>query len=124
LAILRTIAPAPATTGPVLGKLTVEIPEGRGFRPSYDPYIVCQFQWSEYISQGPINADVEKRQNANLRQPNGLGGVAMRRTDSGSRPRAIPMSSRQSSHTGRDATEDRSTVHEVTNPKWEHKTVL
>jgi len=124
LAISRTIGPAPATTGPVLGKLTVEISEGRGFRPSYDPYIVCQFQWSEYISQGPINADVELRQKANLRQPNGLGGVAMRRTDSGSRPRAIPMSSRQSSHTGRDATEDRSTGHEVTDPKWEHKTVL
>ena len=119
-AILKATVPAPATTGPVLGKLTVEISEGRGFRPSYDPYIVCQFQWSEYISQGPINADVEQRQN--LRQPNGLGGAAMRRTDSGSKPRAIPMS-RQSSHTStsRDATEERNTFHD---PKWEHKTVL
>jgi protein-serine/threonine kinase len=124
LAALRTLGPAPATTGPVLGKISVEISEGRGFTPCYDPYIVCQFQWSEYISQGPINADVDQRQNANLRQPNGIGGVAMRRTDSGSRPRAIPMSSRQSSHTGRDATEERSTLHEVTDPKWEHKTVL
>lgn len=123
-AVSRTIGPSPATAGPVLGKLSVEISEGRGLGPSYDPYVVCQFQWSEYISQGPINADVEQKQNASPRQPNGLGGIAMRRTDSGSRPRAIPMSSRQSSHTGRDAAEDRGTAHEVNDPKWEHKAVL
>lgn len=122
-ALSRTQGQGP--TAPVLGKLTVEISEGRGLRPSFDPYVVCQFQWSEYISQGPINADVGGKPATGPGQPNGMGGIAMRRTDSEkSRPRAIPMSSRQSSHTGKDSREMRSSMHEVTDPKWEHKAVL
>lgn len=121
-ALSRTQGPQ-GPTAPVLGKLTVEISEGRGLRPSFDPYVVCQFQWSEYISQGPINAEVPGK--AGPSQPNGMGGIAMRRTDSEqSRPRAIPMSSRQSSHTGKDSRDVKSSMHEVTDPKWEHKAVL
>lgn len=123
-ALSRAQAPQ-GPTAPVLGKLTVEISEGRGLRPSFDPYVVCQFQWSEYISQGPINADVPGKPGAGPGQPNGIGGIAMRRTDSEkSRPRAIPMNSRQSSHTGKDSRDMKSSMHEVTDPKWEHKAVL
>jgi len=126
-ALSRTQAPqAPtAPVAPVLGKLTVEISEGRALRPSFDPYVVCQFQWSEYISQGPINTESPTTKGARPGQPNGLGGIAMRRTESEkSKPRAIPMTSRQSSNTGKDSRDIKSGTQEVTNPKWEHKAVL
>ncbi len=35
------------------GKLSVKIDEARGLKPCYDPYVVCVFEWNEYISKGP-----------------------------------------------------------------------
>ncbi|KAF2145004.1 uncharacterized protein K452DRAFT_133528 [Aplosporella prunicola CBS 121167] len=99
-----TAAPTPK------GKLSITITEGRGLRPSYDPYVVCQFQWAEDISEGPKKTEEPPR-----------GAMAMMRTDSDSgRPMAIPMKSRQGSNHGFDS-RDRS---EVTNPKWDHEAVF
>jgi hypothetical protein len=35
------------------GKLAVKIDKARKLKPSYDPYVVCVFEWNEYISNGP-----------------------------------------------------------------------
>ncbi|KAK8171265.1 kinase-like domain-containing protein [Phyllosticta citrichinensis] len=90
------------------GKLVVSIVEGRGLKPSVDPYVVCQFQWAEDISAGPKKEEEPPR-----------GSMAMMRTDSDSgRPMAIPMRSRQSSSHGFDS---RERLDETTNPKWDHE---
>jgi hypothetical protein len=106
--------------GPPKGKLTVSITEGRGLRPSVDPYVVCQFQWAEYISEGPKHGAAKKDERS-------AAGLAIQRTESHDpgRPMAIPMKSRQSSNNGvsSDPRED-GTFDEITDPKWEHETVL
>ncbi|KAL5391958.1 Serine/threonine-protein kinase [Paraphaeosphaeria minitans] len=106
----------PADVGPPKGKLSVAISEGRELRPSVDPYVVCQFQWAEYISDGPRNdAATDKRH-----------PLAIQRTDSETgKPMAIPMRSRQSSNNGTssDPREDGS-LKDVTNPKWEHEAIF
>jgi hypothetical protein len=105
-----------ATIGPVLGKLAVEISEGRGLRTSLDPYVVCQFQCAEYISEGPKNTDT------GVSLGRGPGGIAISRNQSDrGLVQAIPMRSRQSSRTGRDMA---GSFHETTDPKWEHNAVL
>jgi serine/threonine protein kinase SCH9 len=110
--------PNGATIGPVLGKLSVEISEGKGLRSSLDPYVVCQFQCAEYISEGPKNAEAENGPGLGR----GPAGIAIKRTPSDrGQPQAIPMRSRQSSRTGRDMV---GSFHETTDPKWEHKAVL
>lgn len=109
---------APAV-GPPKGKLAVAISEGRGLRPSIDPYVVCQFQWAEYISEGPRNENAKKDKRA-------AAGLSIRRTESDmGKPMAIPMRSRQSSNNGTssDPRED-GTFKEVTDPKWEHDAIL
>lgn len=102
-----------ATMGPVLGKLAVEISAGRGLRTSLDPYIVCQFQCAEYISEGPKNTDTD------VSSGRGPGGIAISRNPS--ERGAISMRSRQSSRTGRDTA---GSFHETTDPQWDHKAVL
>ncbi|KAF1814842.1 Pkinase-domain-containing protein [Eremomyces bilateralis CBS 781.70] len=104
--------PVPPVRNPT-GKLAVCITEGRGLRPSLDPYVVCQFQWSEYISSGP-RKDPQARMRGDA--------VAIQRSDSSdsTRPKAIPMKSRQSSSTGMDARELPKTT-KVTDPKWDHE---
>jgi protein-serine/threonine kinase len=109
----------PTATGPVLGKLTVVISEGRGLRPSIDPYVVCEFQLSQYISDGPVSGT---NNGGSLRTgPYGSSGISIQPAGGDrQRPMAIPMRSRQSSSSGRDA----KTQQEVTNPHWNHKAVL
>ena len=99
------------------GKLVVTISEGRHLRPSVDPYVVCQFQWAEYISDGPRHDEAKKGH---------PGPMQMKRTESEmGRPMAIPMKSRQSSNSGHssDARES-SSLDEVTDPSWEHEAIL
>ncbi|PVI04824.1 Pkinase-domain-containing protein [Periconia macrospinosa] len=105
--------------GPPKGKLTVSISEGRNLRPSVDPYVVCQFQWAEYISEGPRN-DTTKKDDPNR------AGLAIRRTDSDSgKPMAIPMRSRQSSNNGVSSDpREEGVFKEVTDPEWEHEAVF
>jgi len=104
-------------TAPVVapkGKLSVTISEGRGLRPSTDPYVVCQFQWAEYISDGP-------RHDESKRPP-----MQMKRTESQmGTPMAIPMKSRQSSNSGHSSDpRENGSLEEVTSPKWEHEAML
>jgi hypothetical protein len=115
--------PNGATIGPVLGKLSVEISEGRGLRSSMDPYVVCQFQCAEYISEGPINEDSENHRDGGIATPSGTGsmGINLTGNERGGRPQAIPMRSRQSSHAGRNMA---SSLMETTDPKWKHKATL
>ncbi|KAH7380660.1 kinase-like domain-containing protein [Pyrenochaeta sp. MPI-SDFR-AT-0127] len=108
-------------TAPVVGapkgKLSVTISEGRGLRPSVDPYVVCQFQWAEYISDGPRHDEAKKGRHAPMQ---------MRRTESEmGRPMAIPMRSRQSSNSGHSSDpRENGTFDEVTSPKWEHEAIF
>jgi protein-serine/threonine kinase len=94
------------------GKLAVTISEGRDLRASTDPYCVIQFQWAEYISDGPKHDDTKGRR----------GPMQMRRTESEmQRPMAIPMKSRQSSNSGHSSDARDDTFEETTNPTWEHE---
>lgn len=103
--------------GPPKGKLAITISEGRGLRPSVDPYVVCQFQWAEYISDGP------QRDAAKKGRPTAM---QMKRTESEmGKPMAIPMKSRQSSNSGHSSDpRENGNYEEVTNPKWEHEAIL
>jgi len=80
---------------------------------------VCQFQWAEYISEGPRN-DTTKKDDPNR------AGLAIRRTDSDSgKPMAIPMRSRQSSNNGVSSDpREEGVFKEVTDPEWEHEAVF
>ena len=110
----ETKAPA---VGPPKGKLSLSISEGRGLRPSVDPYVVCQFQWAEYISEGPKHETPKDRK---------ASGRAVRRIDGDmGKPMAIPMKSRQSSNSGQSSDpRENGTFKEVTDPKWEHDAIL
>ena len=112
----------PQAVGPPKGKLSVSISEGRGIRPAIDPYIVCQFQWAQYISEGPRREGKDEMND--LR--NGLGGIAIRRTGSDSgRPMAIPMKSRQSSQTGSSSDlRGLGAAKHTANPRWDHEAIL
>ncbi|EOA82913.1 uncharacterized protein SETTUDRAFT_95441 [Exserohilum turcica Et28A] len=106
-------------TAPVVapkGKLAVTISEGRGLVPSVDPYVVCQFQWAEYISDGPRHDESKK----------GRPPIQMKRTESQmNHPMAIPMKSRQSSNSGHSSDpRENSSLEEVTCPKWEHEAIF
>ena len=103
----------------MLGKLTVVISEGRGLRPSIDPYVVCEFQLSQYISEGPVSGT---QNDGGLRAAlYGSSGISIQPAGGDrQRPMAIPMRSRQSSSSGRDT----KTQQEVTNPRWNHNAVL
>jgi serine/threonine protein kinase SCH9 len=104
-----------AVVGPPKGKLAVVISEGRDLRASTDPYCVIQFQWAEYISDGPKHDDTKGRR----------GPMQMRRTESEmQRPMAIPMKSRQSSNSGHSSDARDDTFEETTNPTWEHEAEL
>lgn len=113
-----------ALVGEHKGKLTIGISEGRGLKPSQQPYIVCQFQWNEYISKGP------RGDNARKSEDNGLdisrAATPMRRVESDmGRPMAIPMRSRQSSHTSFATREQNGKDNKgVTDPVWNHEAVL
>ncbi|KAF2733094.1 kinase-like protein [Polyplosphaeria fusca] len=113
---------APAV-GPPKGKLAVTISQGRNLRPSVDPYVVCQFQWAEYISEGPRSVE-NKRPKEQLGR--NASGLAIRRTDSDmGKPMAIPMRSRQSSNSGTSSDpKENGTFKEVTDPKWEHDAIF
>lgn len=114
-----------AAVRPPKGKLTVTISEGRNIKPSVDPYVVCQFQWAEYISEGPKNNDLGKQLAEGLGR-NGSPALAIKRTDSDmGRPMAIPMRSRQSSNSGQSSDpKDPSFGRLTSNPRWDHKAIL
>lgn len=105
--------------GPIKGKLNVKISEGRGLRPSHDPYVVCVFEWNEYISKGAQEAEHKKS------RLDAVGSVPIQRSNSDSgRPMAIPMKSRQSSQNSAMDGSDPKRSGQVTDPLWNHDAVL
>ena len=110
------------------GKLAVKIDEARGLRPSVDPYVVCVFEWNEYISKGPKNDDMDIDEDSKGPKPSlkeALSSVPIRRTDSDMGvPMSIPMKDRQASNNSNmDESEHMDGV-KVTNPKWDHEAML
>jgi serine/threonine protein kinase SCH9 len=115
------------------GKLYVKIEEARGLKPSYDPYVVCVFEWNEYISKGPrhdamdIDHEVAPRRrsvkDAFAAVPT---AVPVRRTDSDmGKPMAIPMKSRQSSNNSEmENAQQLAPSSHVTSPQWDHEATL
>jgi len=106
------------------GKLAVKIAEGRNLKPAYDPYIVCTFEWNEYISQGPKHDAMDLDMDEKKGPVEKLASVPIRRTDSDSgKPMAIPMKSRQSSSNGMSDNEGKP-LEKVTKFRWNHEAVL
>ncbi|KAI9693581.1 MAG: Serine/threonine-protein kinase [Bogoriella megaspora] len=105
-----------SVVGSPKGKLSVLISEARGIRPAIDPYVVCQFQWNEYISKGPRGGTL----------PDVVGHrLSPRRPDFDSgRPMAIPMKSRQSSNTSITELKETKLDSRVSDPKWEHEAIF
>jgi protein-serine/threonine kinase len=101
-----------APVGALKGKLFVKISEGRGLRPSFDPYVVCVFEWNEYISKGARTGEEEKKQRQ--MQSDAEAGI----------PMAIPMKSRQSSYNSALDGHDHKGRTPVTDPHWDHEAVL
>lgn len=97
------------------GKLYVKISEARGLRPGFDPYVVCVFEWNEFISKSAQDEehDCRERQKAEMESDNEAG-----------RAMAIPMKSRQSSHNSMMDDHDHKGRMPVTNPHWNHEAVL
>ena len=112
-----------ATIGQLKGQLEICVEEGRGLRPSVEPYVVCIFQQNEDISGGPKEdamAVDNEPQDENLAK-----GVAMKRLGSGSgTPISIPgLRSRQTSSTNIAAMRRGSSkpeAQETTDPQWKH----
>jgi serine/threonine protein kinase SCH9 len=97
------------------GKLSVRISEARGLRSSIDPYVVCVFEWNEYISKGAQsekNCEVDGKQSRE-RFDNDPG-----------KPMAIPMRSRQSSNNSQLDGYDCKGKVPVTEPRWNHEAIL
>lgn len=111
----------------VKGQLEIHIEEGRGLRPSVEPYVVCVFQQNEDVSSGPKDEEMDTAVEDSTRggEENLAKGVAMRRLGSGSgTPLAIPgLRSRQTSSTNiaelRRGASKRS-VAQTTDPTWKH----
>ncbi len=111
----------PPTTAP-RGKLSIKIAEGRNLKPSYDPYVVCQFEWNEYVSKGPKHDRMDVDGDDRKGPVGALQSIPIRRTDSDmGKPMAIPMRSRQSSTNG---TGDERGLSKVTDPQWDHDATL
>jgi len=115
-------------TGWPKGKLSVKIDEARGLKPSYDPYVVCVFEWNEYISNGPRHDAMDIDQDgapSKKSRKDTISAKQVRRTDDDTgKPKAIPMRSRQSSNNGEmDSSQSRSNSF-VTDPQWDHEAML
>ena len=127
----RNRSPSSSINPPVRspkGKLKVRILEGRGLRPSTEPYAVCAFEWNESIAQDPSASGAKAYKNGSSGSGGllgGLGGLAMKRSGSDmGRSIAIPMKSRQGSTTSLSDQKTFKNAHGTTNPKWDHEAML
>lgn len=119
----RSATPNGETIGRPKGKLSVKISRARGLRPSHDPYVVCVFEWNEYISKGPKSGGVDPSAMPGL--DDRFGGVPIRRSASDmGRGMAIPMKSRQGSHTSLSESRELDESRTITEPRWDHEAVL
>ena len=110
------------------GKLRVRILEGRGLKPSTDPYAVCVFEWNESIAQDSTVSGGNTRNDESVGSGallSGLGGVPMKRAGSDmGRSIIIPIKSRQGSTTSLTDQKTFKSIHQTTNPKWDHEAML
>lgn len=110
------------------GKLAVKIDKARRLKPAIDPYIVCVFEWNEYISKGPKSdaMDIdEENKDPKKGQKESLASVPIRRTDSDiGKSMSIPAKSRQSSNNGNADGHESKAGSTVTDPQWEHEAML
>ena len=108
------------------GKLSMKISQGRGLKPSFDPYVVCFFEWNEYITRGPKQVEEEAKRSESRTREELFGGVAIQRTGSDfGRSIAIPMKSRQGSSTSiSEARPAGRPGQQVTDPKWDIEATL
>lgn len=117
-----------APVGPLKGKLFVKISEARGLRPSTDPYVVCVFEWNEYISKGTRDGEEEEKkrrdQAASDAAADAADAAAYAAAAAAGRPMAIPMKSRQSSYNSALDGQEPKGKTEVTDPHWDHEAVL
>ena len=105
------------------GKLAVRIAEGKNIKPAFDPYVVCVFEYNEYISKGPKHDKMDVDGEDSKSSQSQLQSIPIRRTDSDTgRPVAIPMRSRQSSTNG--VPEEGISLQKVTDPQWDHEAML
>ncbi|KIW46947.1 hypothetical protein, variant 2 [Exophiala oligosperma] len=113
----KTIQKEQIPTNAPRGKLSIKIAEGRNLKPSYDPYVVCQFEWNEYVSKGARHDKMDV-DGDDQKGPVGALQSIIRRTDSDmGKPMAIPMRSRQCSTNG---TGDDRGITKVVDPQWDH----
>ena len=116
-------SPSPPV-GPPKGKLSVQISGARGLRPSYDPYVVCVFEWNESIASEK-QADLNMERDDSQGRDEVLSGVPIKRSGSDmGRSMAIPMKSRQSSTTSLTDQKKFKTGRQVTDPNWDHEAIL
>lgn len=112
-----------AVSGETKGRLSITISAGRGLKPSVDPYVVCSFQWNEYISKGPQSES--NTDDGHSTSPRRSMPIKRTASDIAGKPMAIPMRSRQSSHTSMSSqTENPTKGQEVTDPVWDHEALL
>ncbi|KAL8698701.1 MAG: hypothetical protein Q9224_001729 [Gallowayella concinna] len=120
-----TSVQASPTVGPPKGKLSVKISEGRGLKPSYDPYAVCVFEYNEAVARNPKPEDAKADKDDTHLRESPLGGVPINRSGSDiGRSMAIPMKSRQSSTTSLSDQKNFKAGRQVTNPKWDHEAMF
>ena len=110
--------------GPPKGKLQVRISGARGLRPSYDPYVVCVFEWNESIASGKqTDSNIERDDSQG--KDDLLAGIPIKRSGSDmGRSMAIPMKSRQSSTTSLSDQKKFKAGRQVTDPIWNHEAIL
>jgi serine/threonine protein kinase SCH9 len=115
-------------TGSPKGKLSVKIDEARGLKPSYDPYVVCVFEWNEYISKGPKHdaMDVDHDEDPTKKsRKDTISAMPIQRTTSDmGKPMAIPMKSRQSSNNGEMDDHPSTSNSLISDPQWDHEAML
>lgn len=118
-------AKSSAPVGPPRGKLWVKILEARGLRPSYDPYVVCVFEWNESIARRAKSEETDADKDDSKGKEDFLGAVPVKRSISDmGRSMAIPMKSRQSSTASLSDHKIFKSGRQLTDPKWEHEAVL
>ena len=128
LGVSRSNEPLP--TGCPQGELAVKIDEARGLKPSYDPYVVCVFEWNEYISKGPrhdaMDVDLQDDPSGVRNRKDIIASLPIRRADGvdSGKPKAILMKSRQSSNNSDLGSLQSRRDSLVTDPQWDHEATL
>ena len=119
------VSNASGPVNPPRGKLWVKISRARGLRPSYGPYVVCNFEWNESIAEDPKHDESMIDTGEGKIQNKFLGGVPIKRSTSEmGRSMAIPMKSRQSSTTSLSDHNALKVGMQLTDPRWDHEAVL